>query len=226
MLGIFRKASMTPSPPRFYFNPMSRARMVRWMLEECGAEYESVQLDFGTTMKSPDYLAINPMGQVPALADGATVITEAGAILAYLADKYPHKQLAPAVGSAARGEYYRWLFFVAGAAEAATARLYGWLREPDQWRSAAPGFGQFDQVVRTLENAVAGKRYLCGDHFTAADLFMAGYLRWGVMVGVLPQTAAFDAYAIPLCARPAALRAEAMDAPPGQTHSGPMEQQG
>lgn len=218
---------MTSSTLRFYFNPMSRARMVRWMLEECDAEYESVQLEFGTTMKSPDYLAVNPMGKVPAISDGNTVITETGAILAYLADRYPHKQLAPAVGSTARGEYYRWLFFVGGPAEAAgTAQSNGWLQGQTDRQAASAGFGRFDDVVRTLEKAVAGKRYLCGDHFTAADLYMASYLRWGAMMGVLPQREVFRAYAEPLYARPAALRAQAIDAPPGQTHSGKLAQQG
>ncbi|MGE8319635.1 MAG: glutathione S-transferase family protein [Comamonas sp.] len=218
---------MTSSTLRFFFNPMSRARMVRWMQEECGAEYESVQLEFGTTMKSPDYLAINPMGKVPAITDGGTVITETGAILAYLADKYPHKQLAPAVGSAARGEYYRWLFFVGGPVEAATtAKSEGWLQEQTARQAVSAGFGRFDDLVRTLEQAVAGKRYLCGDHFTAADLYMASYLRWSMMTGQLPQKEVFQAYAEPLCARPAALRANAIDALPGQAQGAPLAKQG
>lgn len=208
---------MTASTLRFYYHPMSRARVVRWMLEECGAEYEPVLLDYATTMKSPEYRAINPLGQVPALTDGGTVVTETPAILAYLADKYPHRQLAPAVGSAARGEYYRWLFFVAGAAEQGNARRAGWLADPSQWQASTSGFGQWDAVVDTLEKAVAGRRYLCGDHFTAADLFMAGFLQWAAMMGVLPRREAFDAYASPLSARPAALRAQALDAPPAQT---------
>ena len=183
------------------------------MLEECEARYDPVQLEFGTSMKSAEYLRINPLGQVPTLMDGDTVITETAAILAYLADKFPEKHLAPPLGSTARGEYYRWLFFVAGAAEATTARMYGWLQEPAQWRSAAPGFGQFDAVVQTLEKAVSGRQTLCENHFSAADVYMASYLGWGMAVGALPQKEAFLAYATPLLQRPASVRSNALDGP-------------
>lgn len=116
---------------RFFFHPMSRARSVRWMLEECQATYEAVLLDYGTSMKGPAYLALNPMGKVPALQHGKALITETAAVLAYLADLFPERQLAPAVGSAERGSYYRWLFFVAGPVEAiTTAQAEGWLAGP------------------------------------------------------------------------------------------------
>ena len=98
----------------FYTNPMSRGRIVRWMLEEVGQPYETVLLDYGTTMKAPAYLAINPMGKVPAIRHGDTVVTEAGAICAYLADAFPAARLAPPSGHRLRGTYYRWLFYAAG----------------------------------------------------------------------------------------------------------------
>ena len=101
----------------FYTNPMSRARMTRWMLEETGLPYEEVVLAFDTTMKSPEYLAINPMGKVPAIRHGDVVVTENAAVCAYLADLVPEKRLAPAPGSPERGSYYRWLFFLAGPLE-------------------------------------------------------------------------------------------------------------
>ncbi|NLX17283.1 MAG: glutathione S-transferase, partial [Ramlibacter sp.] len=101
------------TPLRFYTHPMSRGRMVRWMLEECQASYETVVLAYNSSMKSPDYLRLNPMGKVPALQHGEVVVTETPAILCYLADLHPQAQLAPAVGDPARGSYYRWLFFVA-----------------------------------------------------------------------------------------------------------------
>src|ERR1700723_2994556 len=104
----------------FYTNPMSRGRIVRWMLEEVGEPYRTEVLDFGTTMKGADYLAVNPMGKVPAIRHGDTVVTEAAAICAYLADAFPQAKLAPPPGDKRRGAYYRWLFFGAGPIEAAT----------------------------------------------------------------------------------------------------------
>src|SRR5216683_6853277 len=105
----------------FYTNPMSRGRIVRWMLEEIGQPYRTELLDYGTTMKAPAYLSINPMGKVPAIRHGDTVVTEAAAICAYLADAFPEARLAPPPGDRLRGPYYRWLFFVAGPLEAAAA---------------------------------------------------------------------------------------------------------
>lgn len=207
---------MTPNnaPLRFFYHPQSRARMVRWMLEECDAVYEPVRLEFGGTMKSPDYLALNPMGKVPALQHGNTMVTETGAILAYLADLYPEKKLAPALGSAERGSYYRWLFLVAGPVEAvSTAKAEGWLQNQTERQALSAGFGRFDDVLRSLQLAVAGKRYACGDHFTAADLYLASYIGWSMQEGSLPSLPAFQDYALPLLQRPAAQRANTLDDP-------------
>ena len=207
---------MTPNnaPLRFFYHPQSRARMVRWMLEECDAVYEPVRLEFGGTMKSPDYLALNPMGKVPALQHGDTMVTETGAILAYLADLYPEKKLAPALGSAKRGSYYRWLFLVAGPVEAvSTAKAEGWLQNQTERQALSAGFGRFDDVLRSLQLAVAGKRYACGDHFTAADLYLASYIGWSMQEGSLPSLPAFQDYALPLLQRPAAQRANTLDGP-------------
>ena len=101
----------------FYTNPMSRGRIARWMLEEVGCSYRTELLEYGTTMKAADYLAINPMGKVPAIRHGDTIVTECAAICAYLADVFPDAGLAPPPD--ARGAYYRWLFFAAGPLEAA-----------------------------------------------------------------------------------------------------------
>src|SRR5271157_6454007 len=105
----------------FYTHPMSRGRIVRWMLEEIGQPYRTEVLDYGTSMKAPAYLAINPMGKVPALAHGDAVVTEAAAICAYLADAFPQAGLAPPPGDHRRAPYYRWLFFTAGPFEAASS---------------------------------------------------------------------------------------------------------
>ena len=202
----------THSPLRFFSNPRSRARIVRWMLEECGAEYETVNLEFGPEMKSPEYLALNPMGKVPALQHGDVVITETAAILAYLADLFPEKKLAPALSDPARGSYYRWLFFLAGPVEAGmSAKSQGFLEHQSDEQALSAGYGRYDDVLATLRQAVEGRQYLCGDHFTAADVLMASYLRWGMMMGSLPALSAFKAYAEPLQQRPAALRALALD---------------
>ena len=194
----------------FYSHPMSRGRTVRAMLEECGATYDTVLLDYGTTMKAPDYLAINPMGKVPALRHGATVITESAAICAYLADLFPEKNLAPPVGSAARGSYYRWLFFAAGPLESAVmAKSLNLLAPAD--KAIQIGYGTYADVINTLEAAVAQGPYLCGDHFTAADLYVAAFLQWSMHMGGIEKRPAFERYVAPISQRPALLRASATD---------------
>lgn len=200
---------MTPNFT-LYTHPMSRGRLARWMLEECGAPYDTVLLDYGTTMKAPGYLAINPMGKVPALKHGDTVVTENAAICTYLADLFPEKKLAPPVGSAARGSYYRWLFFAAGPLEAAsTAKSLNLLAPPD--KAVQAGYGTYTDVMNTLEYAVSQGPYLCGDHFTAADLYVAAYLNWGMQFGDVEKRPAFERYAQPIVQRPACLRANAID---------------
>src|SRR5690606_19935027 len=176
----------------FYTNPQSRARITRWMLEETGLPYEEVVLEFGTTMKSPGYLAINPMGKVPAIRHGDLVVTENAAICAYLADLVPEKGLAPPPGSPERGTYYRWLFFLAGPVESL-------LTASDA------------DVLRTLEQAVAGREHLVGDRFTTADLLMAAFLGYYMMIGALEKKPAFTVFAQLHAARPAALAANARD---------------
>lgn len=193
-----------------YSHPMSRGRAVRWMLEECAAVYETVMLDYGTAMKAPAYRAINPMGKVPALRHGTAVITESAAICAYLADLFPEKNLAPPVGSAARGSYYRWLFFAAGPLESAVmGQSLNLLAPADQ--AVKVGYGTYADAIDTLEAAVAQGPYLCGDHFTAADLYVAAFLRWGMQMGDIEKRPAFERYVAPISQRPALLRAAAMD---------------
>ena len=204
--------NLNTAPLRFFFHPQSRARMVRWMLEECGAEYESVPLEFGTTMKAPAYLAINPMGKVPAIRHGDTVVTENAAVCMYLADLVPEKKLAPPVGDPARGSYYRWLCFVAGPVEAAsTARGLGLTLTPEQ--SLAAGFGSYAMVLSTLEQTLSQGPYLCAGHFTAADLYMSAWVGWGMQSGDLPRRGVFSEYAERHLQRPAALRAAQLDGP-------------
>ncbi|MGZ8282393.1 MAG: glutathione S-transferase family protein [Allosphingosinicella sp.] len=194
----------------FYTNPMSRGRIARWMLEEVGEPYETVLLDYGTTMKGADYLAINPMGKVPAIRHGDVVVTETAAICAYLADMYPDRGLAPPSGNQMRGPYYRWLFFAAGPLEAAvTAKSMGLLAPAD--KKAMAGYGSFDDVIATLETAVAAGPYVCGDQFTAADVYVGAQIGWGMMFGTLEKKPVFSEYFDRLQARPASVRANELD---------------
>ncbi|CAA9490877.1 MAG: Glutathione S-transferase [uncultured Sphingomonadaceae bacterium] len=192
-----------------YHNPMSRGQIARWMLEEVGEPYELALLDYGTTMKESEFLALNPMGKVPALRHGDRVVTEAAAICAYLADAFPDAGLAPA--PADRHDYYRWLFFAAGPAEAAiTAKAMGLLAPAD--KAAIAGYGSYDQAVDALERAVDSREFVAGDRFSAADVYVGSQVIWGTMFGTLPHRPAFDAYAATLRARPAYLRQRELDA--------------
>ena len=194
----------------FYTNPMSRGRIVRWMLEEVGQPYRTELLDYGTTMKAPDYLRINPMGKVPALRHGDVVVTEGAAICAYLADAFPEAGLAPPPGDRERGPYYRWLFFAAGPIEAATADKALGVEVPAD-RKPMVGYGSFADVLATLEAGLAGRTWLVGDRFTAADLLIGSYVGWGMRFGTMEKRPAFERYVEPLFARPAAVRAREID---------------
>ena len=159
-------------PLIFYTHPMSRARVTRWMLEETGLPYDTVVLEYGARMKAPDYRAINPMGKVPAITHGDTVVTENAAICMYLADLVPEKKLAPPVGSRARGPYYRWISFMGPLEQLMVAKATGGpLPEPGM-----AGFGSEQDLLNTLEAAVKGREHLAGDSFTAADLLVSAYI--------------------------------------------------
>lgn len=166
----------------FYTHPMSRGRTVRWMLEEIGVPYQSVVFsDFDTDMKAPDYLAINPMGKVPALKHGDTVITESAAICAYLADQFPEKQLALALSDQQRGSYYRWLFFSAAPLEAAIMEIALQLTPKKSDRKAL-GYGNLSLCLETLEHTLKQQDFLCCNRFTAADLYLSELLDFGINV--------------------------------------------
>jgi len=194
----------------FYTNPMSRGRLVRWMLEEVGQPYRTEILEYGTTMKAPEYLAINPMGKVPALRHGDAVVTECAAICAYLADAFPAARLAPPPGDRLRGPYYRWLFFGAGPVEQAwTNQAMGFVVPPDKERMA--GYGNFAQVMDVLEQAVSRGPYLVGNGFTAADLYIGSHLGFGMQFGMIDKRPAFERYVGNLFSRPAAVKAQQID---------------
>lgn len=194
----------------FYTNPMSRGRIARWMLEEVGQPYRTVVLDYGTTMKADDYLALNPMGKVPAITHRGVTVTECAAVCAYLADAFPQAGLAPALDDPKRGTYLRWMFFAAGPLEAAvTAKSLGLLARAE--KSGMVGYGSFDQVVDALETAVADGPWILGDRFSAADVYVGSQIAWGLQFKTLPEREAFKAYAGRLQSREAAGRARAID---------------
>lgn len=194
----------------FYTNPQSRGRIVRWMLEEVGQPYRTELLDFQKDLKSPEYLAINPMGKVPALRHGDVVVTECAAICAYLADAFPDAGLAPPPTDRRRGTYYRWLFFGSGPLEAAvTNKMMGFETKPEQSRMA--GYGCLEDALRTAETALKAGDYLLGDRFSAADLYFGSELGFFMQFGAIEKRPAFEAYVGRLMSRPAAVRAREID---------------
>jgi len=192
----------------FYTNPMSRGRIVRWMLEEVGQPYRTEILGYADSMKAAPYLAVNPMGKVPAIKHGDTVVTEGAAICAYLADAFPEAGLAPPIRE--RGDYYRWLFFAAGPIEAAvTAKSLGFEPKPEQQRMA--GFGCLSDVMNALEGAVTGRDFIAGGKFSAADVYVGSQIGWGMQFGSIEKRPAFQAYWDRISNRPAAVRAREID---------------
>ncbi len=194
----------------FYTNPQSRGRIVRWMLEEVGQPYRTEILDYATGLKSPAYLAINPMGKVPALAHGRQVVTECAAICAYLADAFPEAGLAPAPRDPQRAPYYRWLFFAAGPVEAAASNKAAGFEVPPE-RARMMGYGSYATTMDTLEKAVSHGSYLAGDRFSAADLYVGSHLNFGMQFGMIEKRPAFERYVAALITRPAYVRANEID---------------
>ena len=194
----------------FYTNPMSRGRIARWMLEEIGAPYRTVVLDYASSMKAPEYLAVNPMGKVPAIQHRGVVITEGAAICTYLADAFPEAGLAPPTTSPARGTYYRWLMFACGPVEAAVTNKSMGFVVPDE-RKAMAGYGCIEDTLNALEQAVTGKTYIAGDRFSAADVYVGSQIGWGMMFGSIEKRPAFETYWAGISQRPAAKRASEID---------------
>lgn len=193
-----------------YSNPMSRGRITRWMLEEIGQPYRVEYLDYATTLKAPEFLAINPMGKVPALRHGDAIVTEGAAICAYLADAFPEARLAPPPGSPDRAAYYRWLFFAAGPVEAAvTAKAFGLLAPADKARTV--GYGSYEATIDALETAVAGKRFIVGDSFGAADVYVGSQIGFGLQFKTIEPRPAFVEYWAGISGRPAYERAANLD---------------
>jgi len=194
----------------FYTNPMSRGRIVRWLLEESGVPYDTQIIEYGDQMKSEPYIAINPMGKVPAIKHRDRVVTECAAICAYVADAFPESNLAPPLDQ--RADYYRWLFFAAGPFEQAIVDKSLGL-QPTTEQSVMAGYGSLETTVNVLASALDGREFIAGAQFTAADVYVGSQLFWGVSFGTLPRLPAFERYLDGLLARDAYLRAQQIDGP-------------
>lgn len=192
-----------------YTNPMSRGRIARWMLEEIGQPYETQILQYGPEMSTPDYLAINPMAKVPAVKHGETVITENGAICAYLAETFPEAGLAPTAEE--RGAFFRWLFFAAGPVDQAISNTSFSVDTSDPEVAGRFGYGSMDRVVATLSGLLSANDYVCGSRFTAADVMLGSAVSWGMMFKCIPEDPALRAYVDRVTDRPAFARAKEID---------------
>jgi len=192
----------------FHTHPKSRGRIVRWMLEECGCEYETRVVDYGPAMQNAEYRRINPMGKVPAIEHDGQIVTEAAAICAYLADAFPAAGLAPPLAD--RAAYYRWLFFAAGPLEAAIVnQALGVELSAEQ--QGFVGYGSLDRVLDTLESALTEGAFIAGDTFSAADLYLGSQIGFGLQFNTIEARPAFSRYWERLSGREAYARANALD---------------
>ncbi len=186
----------------FYTNPMSRGRIVHWMLEEIGAPYRTELLNFDKNeQKAPAFLAMNPMGKVPTIVHRGVVVTEAAAICTYLADAFPKAGLAPAFDDPARGTYLRWMFF--GAACIESAIIDRMLERPASVPSMSLGYGSYDATLNALEKAVTPGPFVLGERFSAVDVYLASQIGWGLGTKALEARPAFERYSARCTDRPA-----------------------
>ena len=193
-----------------YHAAPSRSSVTRWMLEEIGEPYDIklLSLSKGDNQK-PDYLAVNPMGKVPALKHGDVVITESAAICAYLADEFPRAKLNVPIGDPRRGAYLKWLFFGPSCIE--PAMMDRAFPRKEEARRAALGYGDFDTVMDVLAKAVAKGPHILGEQFTAADVVIGSGLRFGMMFKLLPERSEITDYVGRLAQRPALQRVDEKD---------------
>ena len=194
----------------FFHSPQSRSAGVLVLLEELGADYELRVLNLRQgEQRRADYLAVNPMGKVPAIVHDGALVTEQGAVYAYLADLYPEAGITPAIGDRLRGPYLRWLFFYGSSFEPALVDR-SLKREPAP-PSTCP-YGDYETMLQTLTDQLAPGPYLLGDRFTAADVLWAAALRWTTMFKLVPESPAIAGYVARVTARPAFARAAKIDA--------------
>jgi len=191
----------------FYTNPQSRGRIVRWMLEEVGQPYETEIIAYDQ-LKDARYLAVNPMGKVPAIKHRDHVVTECAAICAYLADAFPAAGLGPRENE--KADYYRWFFYAAGPVEQAfTNKAAGW--EVPAERERMFGYGNYERVVAVLDELFSLHDYVCGDRFTAADVYVGSQIMFPMQFGMIPERDSFVRFRDRLQARDAYKRGNAID---------------
>ncbi|MDP3689565.1 glutathione S-transferase family protein [Bradyrhizobium sp.] len=191
---------------KLYWAPRTRSFTALWLMEETGQPYERVLTDIATgAQKAPGYLAINPMGKVPALGDGDASLAEAAAICAYVAERYPQAGLAPPLGDPARAKYLYWLFFSPGCIEPAIVQLATKI----EMNPVAAGWGEAQRVFDVLDTALEKGPWILGQTFSAADIVIGSGLHFAVrMFKMVPSRPSFDAYLNRCAARPAFQRAE------------------
>lgn len=190
-----------------FHSPQSRSFAVHVLLEELEADYTINLLNFNAAEQHrPEYLAINPMGKVPAIQHGEALVTEQAAVFVYLADLYPESRLAPAIGDALRGPYLRWMVFYDSCFEPALiARM-----TTSQFASPA-SHDNYEAVIKTLTDQLAKGRYLLGDRFTALDVLWGTALDWTTDLKLIPNTSLIRAYIDRINARPTTIRTRFKD---------------
>lgn len=194
---------------KLHWAPHTRSFRTLWLLEEAGCAYERVLVDIrkGDQAK-PEFRAVNPMMKVPALTDGAAMMAESGAICAYVAERVPEANLAPALGDPARGRYLHWLFFAAGCIEPAFAQKVSKF----EISPSTAGWGSFERVIDVLAEALAPRPWILGERFSAADVIIGTDLNYGINVfKIVEPRPEFSAYIARCTARPAFQRAVAID---------------
>ncbi|HKO90298.1 MAG TPA: glutathione S-transferase family protein [Polyangiaceae bacterium] len=198
-----------------YHHPYSRAANVVWMLEEVGVPYELHFVDLMTGKhKLPEILALNPMGKLPILSDGAALVTESAAIGMYLADRYASGRLAPKLDDPRRGTYLRWALFAPSVIEPGLmAKAAGWT-----YKDSQAGWGTHEAMLTAMQAALADRKYLLGDDFSMADIIFGGLIRFMLQVKMLEPLPVFSAYAERLGARPALKKADARNAAVMEEH--------
>ncbi len=195
---------------QLYWAPRTRSFSALWLMEETGRPYERIRVDLSAgAQKAPEYLAINPMGKVPALKDGDATLAEAAAICAYVAERYPEAKLAPPVGDPLRAKFLYWLFFPPGCIEPAMVQISTKL----EINPVAAGWGDAQRVFDVLDAALAKGPWILGENFSAADVAIGAALNFAVrLFKMVPSRPSFDAYIARCMARPAFQRAEPLAA--------------
>ncbi|WP_315836374.1 glutathione S-transferase family protein [Bradyrhizobium prioriisuperbiae] len=195
---------------KLYYSPRSRSFTGLWLMEETGQPYERVLTDISTgAQKTPEFLAVNPMGKVPALRDGDVGLGEAAAICAYVAERYPDAGLAPPVGDPRRAHYLYWMFFASTCIEAAVMQIFTKIQVP----TSTAGWGEATQVFDVLDKALEKGPWILGEKFSAADILIGAGLNFAINIfKMVPARPSFDRYLARCVARPAFQRAMALAA--------------